>query len=90
MTFTWDAAKDDFLRKVRGISFERVVVAIEMGELKAVLEHPRPAEYPGQRLFVVEVDGYAWVVPHRREGSDCVLITAYPSRKYTRRYLRKP
>ena len=88
MTFSWDVRKNAFLRKERGVSFERVVVAIECGDILAVLEHPHPAVHPRQRLYVVEVDGYAWVVPFRDQERTRVLITAYPSRKYTRRYLK--
>ena len=89
MTFSWDSEKNEFLRKERGISFERLVVAIESGDILAVLEHPNPDDYPDQRLYVVEVDGYAWVVPYRDEGDNRVLITAYPSRKFTRRYIKE-
>ena len=71
------------------MSFERLVVAIESGDILAVLEHPNPNAYPNQRLYVVEIDGYAWGVPHRDEGDNRVLITAYPSRKFTHRYLKE-
>lgn len=86
--FSWDERKNDFLRAERGISFERIVVAIESGDTLAVLEHPRPEVHRGQRLYVVKVDGYAWVVPFRDEPEKRVLITAYPSRKFTGRYVK--
>ncbi len=89
MTFSWDSEKNEFLRTERRITFERVVVAIESGDTLAVMEHPRSSAYPGQSLYVVEIDGYAWVVPYRDEGDTRVLIIAYPSRKFTRRYLRE-
>ena len=89
MTFSWDSKKKEFLRKERGISFERVVVAIESRDILAVLEHPNPDAYPDQRLYVVEIDRYAWAIPYRDEGDNRVLITAYPSRKFTRRYLKE-
>ena len=57
---------------------------------RAPVEHPRSNDYPGQSLYVVEIDGYAWVVPSRDEGDTRVLITAYPNRKFTRRYLGEP
>jgi hypothetical protein len=86
--FSWDERENEFLRTERRISFERIVVAIESGDTLAVLEHPRPEVHPHQRLYIVEIDGYAWVVPFRDESETRVLITAYPSRKYTGRYLR--
>ena len=89
MTFSWDNDKNEFLRNERGIGFERLVVAIESGDILAVLEHTNPDAYPNQRLYVVEIDGYTWAVPCRDEGEYRVLITAYPSRKFTRRYLKE-
>jgi uncharacterized DUF497 family protein len=89
MTFAWDNEKNEFLRKERGITFERVVVAIESGDILAVLEHLNPEAYPGQRLYVVKIDDYAWIVPYRDKGENRELITAYPSRKYTRKYLKE-
>ena len=89
VTFSWDTRKNDFLQAERGISFERIVVAIESGDVLAVLRHPRPAVHPGQRLYVVRSDGYAWAVPFRDEAETWVLITAYPSRKFNHRYLKE-
>jgi hypothetical protein len=86
--FAWDDAKNEFLKAERGISFERIIVAIESGDTLAVLEHPRPDVHPRRRLYVVEIDGYAWVVPFRDEREERVLITACPSRKFTGRYLK--
>ena len=88
MIFSWDERKNEFLRAERGISFERIAVAIESGDTLAVLEHPRPDVHPHQRLYVVSVDGYVRVVPFRDESETRVLVTAYPSRKYTARYLK--
>jgi uncharacterized DUF497 family protein len=89
MTFSWDNDKKEVLRRERGITFERVVVAIESGDALAAMEHPRSNAYPGQRLYVAEIDGYAWVVPYRDEDDTRVLITAYPSRKFTRIYIKE-
>ena len=89
MTFSWDERKNEFLRAERGISFERILVAIESGDTLAMLEHPRPEVHHNQRLYIVRIDGYAWVVPFRDESETRVPITAYPSRKYTGRYLKE-
>jgi hypothetical protein len=88
VTFSWNRDKNAVINRDRGISFERVVVAVEAGDILAVLEHPNPARYPGQQVYVVEIDGYAWAVPYRDEGERRVLLTAYPSRRLTRDYLR--
>ena len=40
MSFFWNEEKNNSLKEDRGISFERIVVAIEEGHLIDVLEHP--------------------------------------------------
>ena len=53
------------------------------------MEHPNQQRSGGQRTYVVEIDGYAWVVPFRDEGEQRVLITAYPSRRFTADYIEE-
>ena len=89
MTLSWNVAKNLAIKRDRGISFELVAVAIEGGDVLAVVEHPNPVRHPGQRVYVIEIDGYAWAVPYRDEGDSRILITAYPSRRLTRKYLRE-
>lgn len=80
MTFTWDEAKNRWLIANRGISFERIVVELEEAPMR-VLQHPNPDRYPDQGLYVIDLDGYAWVVPHEVKKESIRLITAFPSRK---------
>ncbi len=86
--FHWDEAKNAWLRENRGISFEEIVIRIEADGVVAVLEHPKP-EYAGQLIAVLSIDGYAWAVPYRDTGQGVLLITAFPSRTLTKRYLRR-
>jgi hypothetical protein len=51
--FAWDDAKNAKLRAECGIGVEDVVFHIERGDLLDILEHPNPARYAGQRIFVV-------------------------------------
>jgi hypothetical protein len=53
-----------------------------------VVEHPNPERYPGQRLFIVDIGDYAWLVPFVETQDEVFLKTIIPSRKATRRYLR--
>lgn len=85
--FTWDAEKNDWLMKVRGISFERVVHLIEHGGLLDVIAHPNPSRYPGQRILVVNVDDYVHLIPFTESDDQYFLRTVIPSRKATQRYL---
>jgi uncharacterized DUF497 family protein len=45
MRFFWNEGKNKLLKEVRGISFERVVVAIEEGHLIDVLDHSNTSKY---------------------------------------------
>ena len=87
MSFFWNEEKNNSLKEDRGISFERVVVAIEEGHLIDVLEHPNKERYGNQIILVIEVDGYAICVPCLPEqDGNYFLKTLYPSRKYTKSY----
>ncbi len=70
------------------MSFEEIVELITSKSLLAVVNHPNSEKYPGQRIFVVNIDGYVWAVPFERRGDKLRLITAYPSRKLTKIYLK--
>jgi len=88
-TFRWNAEKNDALKAARGVSFESIVVAIESGGLLDILAHPNSARYPKQRLLVVWVESYAYLVPFVEEEDHYFLKTVIPSRKATRDYLNR-
>ena len=88
--FSWSTEKNRQLIDQRGVSFESIVSAIEQGGLVDVLEHPNQDRYPGQLIYVVEVDEYLHLVPFVRETDGTrFLKTIIPSRKATRDYLRR-
>ncbi len=41
---------------------------------------------PSQKLYVLEIDNYAIIVPYVEKDNEIFLKTAFPSRKYTKRY----
>ncbi len=87
MAFSWNDEKNEQLKRERGISFERIVVAIEEGHLLDVLEHPNKQRYENQFILVVAIDRYAIAVPSVTESNgDFFLKTLFPSRKYTKQY----
>lgn len=89
-SFNWSTSKNQQLIDDRGISFERVVSAIEQGGLLDVVEHPNRRRYPGQRVYVVEIEGYIHLVPFVAEVDGTrFLKTIIPSRKATRDYRRR-
>ena len=89
-SYRWNPTKNDELMAQRGVSFERVLVAIESGGLLDVLTHPNSRRYPRQRVMVVTWDGYAYLVPYVEEPEHYFLKTVIPSRKATRDYLQTP
>lgn len=87
--FRWNPEKNDALKAGRGLSFESIVVAIESGGLLDIVEHPNKVKYPKQRVMVIAVESYAYLVPFVEEEDHYFLKTAIPSRKATRDYLHK-
>jgi uncharacterized DUF497 family protein len=85
--FVWDEEKNRTLKETRGVSFEMVLQAIDDGCLLDILEHPNREKYGGQRLYVVEIDRYAWIVPFFEIKEEIILKTVFPSRRYTHEYL---
>ena len=87
--FFWDPEKNEWLKRERGISFEQVVLHIEQGDLLDILEHPNSQKYPGQRILVVRLEDYVYLVPCLEMKDSVVLRTIIPSRKLTKQYARK-
>lgn len=87
--FRWASEKNGQLRGERGISFEAITVAVEAGALLDVLAHPNPEKCPRQKIMVVAVAGYAYLVPFVEEDDDLFLKTIIPSRKATRDFITK-
>ena len=85
--FSWDPEKNEQLVRERGISFEEIVFHIERGDILDLLEHPHAERYPEQRIFIVDVEGYAYLVPFVESDTEVFLKTIIPSRKATRDYL---
>jgi hypothetical protein len=76
------------LKAERQVSFDEIVLYIEMGCLLDVLEHPKQEKYQGQNVFVVQVDDYMYLVPFVETEDEVFLKTVIPSRKATKKYLK--
>ena len=85
--FDWNPEKNEILIQTRGISFEEIVVYISRGDLLDILEHPDKQKYTGQRIFVVNINSYAYYVPFVEDNDSVFLKTIIPSRKLSRKYL---
>ncbi len=83
----WSAEKDLLLRSDPsrgGIGLVECAVAIEEGRILGDLPNPVRA---GQRILVLEINDYAYVVPYVTDGDVIFLKTMFPSRKHTAQYL---
>lgn len=86
--FDWNADKNELLKVERSISFEDVSTAIHEQGLLAVIDHPNKQKYPGQKIFVVCVEEYVYLVPFVEDEEKIFFNTIIPSRKYTKVYLQ--
>ena len=86
--YDWDDDKSEKLKKERGIDFEDIVILIEEGYMLGVIDHPNKVKYPNQRIYIVNVNSYAYCVPCVENEDHVRLITIFPSREYTKAYLR--
>jgi hypothetical protein len=85
----WNPEKNEHLKQERGVGFEAVVFHIERGDLLDLLHHPNQARYPGQRILVVNIDDYVYLMPFVEGEHEVVLNTIIPSRQATNVYPRR-
>jgi uncharacterized DUF497 family protein len=86
--YSWSIEKNRRLQAERNVSFEEVVFYIERGQLLDIVEHPNQEKYGGQRILIVEIREYAYLVPFVETEDEIFLKTVIPSRKATMVYLR--
>ena len=85
--YNWNAEKNEQLISERGISFEEVVFYFENGGLLDEVAHPNSQDYSHQRIFIVAIKNYVYLVPYVENGEEIFLKTIIPSRKFTKIYL---
>ena len=86
--FDWSTDKNEWLREQRDITFEEIIFHILRGGLLDVIEHPQKELYPDQKIFVVNVEEYVYLVPFVETEEMVFLKTIIHSRKMTKKYLR--
>ena len=85
--YTWNSEKNEILKQDRGISFEEIVLNIQLGNELDIYDHPNQERYPKQKISVIAVEGYAYLVPFIENNEEVFLKTIIPSRKATRQYI---
>lgn len=83
----WNSEKSVVLKASRGVGFEDVVFYIERGDILDDYLHPNQQAYPGQRIMVIAIANYAYLVPYVENVEELFLKSIIPSRKATQRYL---
>lgn len=79
----WSSEKNEILKRERGISFEEIALLIESGSIIGIEEN---MGRPNQKIYVLEIDNYAFIVPFVENDKEIFLKTAFPSRKHTKRF----
>jgi uncharacterized DUF497 family protein len=87
--YDWDSNKNEKLISLRGVSFDEVIAILESGDILDILEHPNQEKYSHQKIYVVEINGYVYLVPFVQDKNKIFLKTIIPNRKAQKRYLGK-
>lgn len=91
--FDWDEAKNQKLKVEREVSFEEVLIAIDEGYLLDIIKHPNEKKYGKQKIMVININEYVYLIQFAEDEEKIFLKTIIPSRKATKKYLierRKP
>ena len=81
--------KNLILKETRGISFDDVIESIKKGHILDNLKHKDVKKYPDQKILVVKIRNYIYAVPYINREGILFLKTVYPSRVFTKKYLKK-
>ena len=84
--FERNEEKNKILQEKRGISFEKIIKAVNDGQLIEILPHHNPEKYPNQKILAVLIDNYVYSIPFVLENNICFLKTAFKDRNLTKFY----
>jgi len=84
MKVIWDEEKAGKLKNDRNISLDEIADLLMNQQFIEILEHPQRS---GQMIFIVPYHNYIHAVPFIIDGNGAIVLkTAYPSRKYHKRF----
>lgn len=86
----FNSDKNRLLKATRGVNFDDVLVAVRSNGILGDLQHPQ-SRYQHQRILIVVIDHYVYAVPYVLDTKQqrIFLKTVYPSRQYTKLYLKE-
>lgn len=85
--YNWNPKKNQELILERSVSFEEAIFHIEHNGLLDDIAHPNALDYPDQRIFVICIKEYVYLVPYVESENEVFLKTIIPSRKFSKLYL---
>ena len=85
--YDWNDEKNKMLKKLRGVSFEQVELAIESGDLIDRVKHPNAEKYTNQKVFLVKIEDYIYSIPYVEDDEKIFLKTIIPNSRATKKYL---
>ena len=83
--YRFNEDKDKFLREKRKIGFLDIIKAVEEGHVLKSIDNPNRKKFPNQKMMLVKIKKYIYVVPYVETENEIFLKTIYPSRKYTKK-----
>lgn len=83
----WNTEKSMELKESRGICFEDIVYYIEKGNILNDYLHPNQKRFPEQRIMIIGINNYAYLVPYVEDAEEIFLKTIISSRKATEIYI---
>ena len=89
MNFKWNLEKNKLLKEDRGVCFEDVLAQIEEDKVLDIIKHPNVAKYPNQKIYILELQNYVYMVPFVKDVDEIFLKTIVPSRKMNKLYKGK-
>jgi len=88
MVIRWNIEKNEWLKRERNVCFEQIALIFERDEVLDVKNHHNQRHYPGQKMAIVNINNYAYLIPYVENDDGLFLKTIIPSRKATANYLR--
>jgi hypothetical protein len=85
--YNWNPDKNQQLIVERRVSFEAAIFHIGHGGLLDDIAHANASDYPNQRIFVICIRAYVYLIPYVESEDEIFLKTIIPSRKFTKLYI---
>ena len=71
----WNDEKNLSLQRERGVCFEGVVVCLTNNKVLDTIKHPNKEKYPHQRIFIINIEDYVYLVPFVEDEKSMFLKT---------------